>query len=120
MVRYNPQNHGVQSITSDSGFAGEPNNKELEKHNIYNGLRPRSPSELEAKNNEEKFKPLQKRRSQTEGRIAAIKRFIGQRMPCRKLEDKKKHTAWAVLTHNLRLLSKMISAARRQKEAEAA
>ncbi|KKR03275.1 MAG: Transposase IS4 family protein, partial [Candidatus Uhrbacteria bacterium GW2011_GWF2_39_13] len=120
MARYNPQNHGVQSITSDRGFAGKPNNKELEKHNIYNGLRPRSPADLEAKNNEEKFKPLQKRRSQTEGRIAAVKRFIGQHMPCRKFDDKKSHTAWSVLTHNLHLLAKMISAARRQKEKAAA
>lgn len=120
MARYNPQNHGVQSITSDRGFTGKPNSEELEKHNIYNGLRPRSPSELETKNNEEKFKPLQKRRSQTEGRIAAVKRFIGQHMPCRKFEDKKSHTAWSVLTHNLHLLAKMISAARRQKEKAAA
>ena len=120
MARYNPQNHGVQSITSDRGFAGKPNSEELGKHKIYNGLRPRSPAELEAKNNEEKFKPLQKRRSQTEGRIAAVKRFIGQYMPCRKFDDKKSHAAWSVLTHNLHLLAKMISAARRQKEKAAA
>ena len=98
----------------------EAERDELEKHGIFNGIRPRSPEELKTKNSDPEFKSLQKRRSQTEGRIAAVKRFIGQRMPCRKFEDKKSHTAWAVLAHNLHLLAKMISEALRRKEEAAA
>jgi len=120
LVRYNPQDCGVQAIISDRGFDGKLNRDELEKHGIFNGIRPKSPEELKTKNSDPEFKSLQKRRSQTESRIAAVKRFIGQRMPCRKFEDKKSHTAWAVLTHNLHLIAKMISNARRRKEDAAA
>lgn len=117
LERYQPQNKGVETIATDRGFDGRPNQRKLEKVNISNGMCPRSPAEMEERMQDEDFRSLHHRRNQTEGRIAAVKRFIGKKMPCRKSEDKKRHAAWAILTHNLHLLAKMMAEARRQARA---
>ena len=114
---YQPQNKGVETIVTDRGFDGKPNQRKLEKINICNGMCPRSPAQMAERMKDENFQTLQHRRSQTEGRIAAIKRFIGDKMPCRDFEDKKRHAAWAVLSHNLHLLAKLMTEARRQAQA---
>jgi len=114
---YQPQNKGVETIVTDRGFDGKPNQGKLEKINICNGMCPRSPAQMAERMKDENFQMLQHRRSQTEGRIAAIKRFIGDKMPCRDFEDKKRHAAWAVLSHNLHLLAKLMTEARRQAQA---
>ena len=112
--RYQPQNKGVGTIVTDRGFDGKPNQIKLEMVNIRNGMCPRSPAEMAERMKDEEFRLLQRRRSQTEGRVAAVKRFIGNKMPCRDFEDKKRHTAWAVFSHNLHLLAKLMAEARRQ------
>ncbi len=99
---------------TDRGFDGKPNQRKLEKINICNGMCPRSPAQMAERMKDENFQTLQHRRSQTEGRVAAIKRFIGDKMPCRNFEDNKRHAAWAVLSHNLHLLAKLMTEARRQ------
>lgn len=114
---YQPQNKRVETIVTDRGFDGKPNQIKLEEINICNGMCPRSPSQMEERMKDENFQSLQRRRSQTEGRVAAVKRFTGDKMPCRDFEDKKRHTAWAVLSHNLHLLAKLIAEARRQARA---
>jgi len=117
LERYQPQNKGVETIVTDRGFDGKPNQCKLEKINLYNGMCPRSPAQMAERMKDENFQLLQHRRSQTEGRIAAIKRFIGNKMPCRDFEDKKRHAAWAVLSHNLHLLTKLMAETRRQARA---
>ena len=102
---------------TDRGFDGKPNQRKLEKINICNGMCPRSPAQMAERMKDENFQTLQRRRSQTEGRVAAIKRFIGDKMPCRDFEDKKRHAAWAALSHNLHLLAKLMAEARRQAQA---
>ena len=114
---YQPQNKGVETIVTDRGFDGKPNQRKLEKINICNGMCPRSPAQMTERMKDENFQTLQHRRSQTEGRVAAIKRFIGDKMPCRNFEDKKRHAAWAVFSHNLHLLAKLMAEARRQARA---
>ena len=112
----------IGAIAADRGFDGKPSCRLLEERNIYNAICPKSPEELEKRNTEEKFQELQQRRSQTEGRIAAVKRFIGPCLPCRDFEAKQRHVAWAVLSHNLHLLAKLIHQAQatRQDSAVAA
>ena len=115
MNRYQPETKQVETIAADRGFDGKSNRRKLEKNHIYNGLCPLSPSEFIEKRTDDKFILLQKRRSQTEGRVAAVKRFIGKHMPCRKFEFKQRHAAWAVFAHNLHLLAKLIAQAKRAK-----
>ncbi len=115
-----PADRSIDAMVTDRGFDGNPNRRLLEKLHIYNGICPKSPAELEERNKEQTFSQLQQRRSQTEGRIAAVKKFIGPRMPCRDFEAKKRHTAWAVLSHNFHLLAKLMQQARQHNEAFAA
>ena len=102
----------VETVVGDRGFYGKRNSKILEKNNITNHLCPKSPVQYIELAQEPEFIENQKRRSQTEGRISAVKRFIGKKVPCRELESKRQHTAWAMLSHNLHLLARMIAAAR--------
>ena len=110
----------LDAIATDRGFDGNPGRRLLEERKIYNAICPKSPAELEKRNTEQDFQALQQRRSQTEGRIAAVKRFIGSCLPCRDFEAKQRHVAWAVLSHNLHLLAKLIHQAQAEKEDSAA
>lgn len=109
----------VKAVVGDRGFYGKRNSKILAKHNITNHLCPKSPVQYIEQSREAEFVENQKRRSQTEGRIAAVKRFIGRKMPCRSFENKQSLTGWAVLSHNLHLLARKIVASRAEAEAKA-
>lgn len=102
----------LETVVGDRGFYGKRNSGILAKHNITNHLCPKSPIQYIEQSQEAEFIENQKRRSQTEGRIAAVKRFVGKRIPCRDFAAKQKHTAWAVLSHNLHLLARMIATAK--------
>ena len=57
---------------------------------------------------EEEFGALQKRRSQTEGRIGIFKNvFLGRPMRAKGFENRKRSVAWAVFAHNLWVLVRM-------------
>lgn len=115
-----PPERNLAAIVADRGFDGNPSRKLLAGKEIYNAICPKSPTELEKRNGEEDFQALQHRRSQTEGRIAAVKRFAGPCLPCRDFEAKQRHTAWSVLSHNLHLLAKMMAEAQKRREKAAA
>jgi hypothetical protein len=66
-------NAEVQAIGADRGFHCKAISNELGKSNIFNGICPRSTSELIEKRRDPQFCKLQTRRSKTEGRIAAVK-----------------------------------------------
>ncbi len=46
MERHKPEPRAVEAIVSDRGFDGKQSREKLDKNGIYNGLCPRSPSEL--------------------------------------------------------------------------
>lgn len=110
----------VQAIGADRGFHSKTISNELEKFNIFNGICPRAPNELIEKRKDPQFRKLQTRRSQTEGRIAAVKRFIGKLSPCSKFEDKESNIAWGMFSHNLNLLARKMIAEQKHKIALAA
>jgi hypothetical protein len=49
-------------------------------------------------------------------RIAAVKRFVGPSLKNRDFESKQRYTGWAVLSHNLHLLAKLMAEARQKKK----
>jgi len=52
---------------------------------------------------EPRFVRMQKRRSQTEGRISILQRgFLGRSMRAKGFEHRELAVAWGVLTHNFR------------------
>lgn len=114
------KNIKVGTIVTDRGFDSKSNRRRLEDKNIINAMCPRSVVELIERHNDLQFNKLQKRRGQTEGRIAALKRFIGKLSPSASFEYKKTNVAWAVFSHNLNLLARLMTTARKQKSKAAA
>jgi len=99
----------IRSVTGDRGCQSAKNDKFLDGKDIFSGLCPRSPLEMVAKLQDPKFQKLQKRRAQTEGRIGIIKNdFLSGSLYEREFDDKEVTVAWAVLTHNLWKLARMV------------
>ncbi len=103
----------LKDLGTDRGFDSRANREVLRELDIYNGLCPRSPQELKERGRSWKFKKLQHRRSQTEGRIAILKNvFVGQPMRSKGFENRAITVSWAVLTHNLWVMARMALAAK--------
>jgi hypothetical protein len=62
-----------KAMAGDRGFDNEVNRAGLELDGIYNAICPRNPKQLQQRNRSWKFKRLQRRRAQTEGRIGIVK-----------------------------------------------
>ena len=98
----------ISSLTGDRGCHSKSNNKLLAEKNIYSGLCPRNPHEFAEKMQDEKFRKLQKRRAQTEGRIGIVKNVIlDGSLYERDFEGKKGKVTWAVLIHNLWCMARL-------------
>jgi len=98
----------IASVTGDRGCQSKRNDKLLLKKGIYNGLCPRNPLEFAERMQEKKFKILQKRRGQTEGRIGIVKNTIlDGSLYERQIEGKQLKIGWAILVHNLWCLARM-------------
>ena len=75
---------------------------------IFNAVCPRSPGQLRQRNRSWKFKRMQRRRAQTEGRIGIVKNvFLGGRMRCKGFEHRDLTVTWTVLVHNLWVLARL-------------
>jgi len=107
----------LKEVGADRGFDSEANQEALEEEDIYNGVCPRSPQQLKERGRSWKFKKLQRRRGQTEGRVAILKNvFVGQPMRSKGFEHRELTVSWAVLTHNLWVMARLSLAERaRQK-----
>jgi len=114
--------HGVfgrypESASGDRGLWSEDNRKWLESEKIFNALCPRDVCELRECLKDERFVENQKRRSQTEGRIGIMKNdFLGRPLRSKGFEHRELALAWAVLGHNLWLLSGLLWAEEREKQ----
>ena len=98
----------IKSLTGDRGCQSKRNDSLLVRKEIYNGLCPRNPLECAERMQENKFKQLQKRRGQTEGRIGILKNTIlDGSLYERKIEGKQLKIGWAVLIHNLWCLARL-------------
>ncbi len=98
----------VRALAGDRGFDGPAMRKRLLKENIYNAICPRSRAELKKRQNEPDFITLQKRRAQTEGRIAIVRNgFVGNPASGKSFEQRERDLSWAVFTHNLWVLARL-------------
>lgn len=98
----------IASMTGDRGCQSKRNDKLLTSKNIYNGLCPRNPHEFIEKMHDGKFRELQKRRAQTEGRIGIFKNVILDGSLYEKnFEGKEIKIAWAVMLHNLWCMARL-------------
>jgi hypothetical protein len=103
----------LKNVGADRGFHSQANQKALAKDGIYDGVCPRSPQELKERGHSSKFKKLQRRRAQTEGRVAIIKNvFLGRPLRSKGFEHRALSVTWTVLTHNLWVMARLTIAAR--------
>jgi hypothetical protein len=95
-------------VGADRGFASAACHKWLEKEEITDAICPRSPQELTERMKGRKFRSIQKRRAQTEGRIGILKNdFLGRPFRSKGFEHRELAVTWAVFVHNLRLIARI-------------
>lgn len=98
----------IKAIAGDRGFDSQSNRSGLESEKIYNALCPRNPKQLKERNRSWKFKKLQRRRAQTEARIATLKNvFLGGQIRSKGFDHRELTVSWTVLVHNLWVLARM-------------
>jgi len=98
----------VEAVGADRQFDGPSVRAWLEESGIYNGVCPRSPKALENKRHAAKFQKIQRRRAQSEARIAILKNdFLGNPLQRRGFENRELQVGWSVLAHNLWLLARL-------------
>ena len=97
----------LKAVAADRGFDSQTNQQGLEAEGIYNAVCPRSPKQLKERNGSWKFKQLQRRRAQTEGRIGIFKNvFLGQPLRSKGFEHRQLSVTWTVLVHNLWVIAR--------------
>jgi hypothetical protein len=98
----------LKEVAADRGFDSADNQGRLAKRKIYNGVCPRNPHQLRPRMDSWKFARLQRRRSQTEGRIAILlHNFLGQSIRSKGFARRQLAVAWGALTHNLWVLARL-------------
>lgn len=111
----------IEAVGGDRGFDSEPNRKLLEAKGIFNGLCPRGVEELKRRRHGKRFGAVQRRRAQTEGRVAILKNcFFGRPMRAKGYEHRALAVSWSVLAHNLWVLARLESIEDRESELEEA
>jgi transposase, IS5 family len=112
---------GPKALGADRGFDSQLNRFGLDKEKIFNAVCPRSPGQLRQRNRSWKFKRMQRRRAQTEGRIGIVKNvFLGGRMRCKGFAHRDLTVTWTVLVHNLWVLARLPQAEAAEAQRRAA
>lgn len=111
----------IKEVVADRGFDSAQNQAHLTRKKIYNGLCPRQPPQLRQRMGSWKFARLQRRRSQTEARIAIfLHNFLGEPLRAKGFGHRQLAVGWGVLTHNLWVLARLPQLKPRAKLAAAA
>jgi hypothetical protein len=98
----------LKALGTDRGFSSAANQALLADQNIDDGICPKAPARLKERRGEERFVELQRRRSQTEGRIGIFKNgFLGRPLRAKGFEHREAAVSWQVLTHNLWVLARL-------------
>jgi hypothetical protein len=105
----------LKKVATDRGCDSFDSRAFLEELDIDNGICPKDPRQLRARLKDIEFVRLQRRRSQTEGRIGILKNnFLGRPLRAKGFAHRERDLTWAVLAHNLWVLARLP-----QAEAEA-
>ena len=112
----------LKAVAADRGFDNETNRIGLAQEGIFNAVCPRSPEQLRERSGSWKFKRLQRRRAQLEGRVSIVKNvFLSGRVRSKGFAHRALTVTWTVLVHNLWVLARMQSRAQAaQAQARAA
>jgi hypothetical protein len=98
----------LEALAGDRGFDSQLNRAGLALEGIYNGICPRDPQQLKQRARSYKFRRLQRRRAQTEGRLGIVKNvFLGGRLRSKGFAHRDLAVTWTVLVHNLWVLARL-------------
>lgn len=98
----------IKELGGDRGFHSAINEEWLKEEKIYDAICPRDPHQLKERMGSWKFVKLQRRRSQTEGRISIIiHNFLGCPIRSKGFAHRQLAVGWGVLTHNLWVLARL-------------
>jgi hypothetical protein len=99
----------LSAIVGDRGFDSPGIRQFCAKHpEIFNAICPKSPALLSERIHDDRFVDLQRRRSQTEGRIGIFKNsFLGRPMRSKGFDYREQNITWAVLAHNLWVIARL-------------
>ncbi len=98
----------LKALGADRGFDNNDNRQGMAEDGIYNGVCPRSPQTLKERMRSPKFRKLQRRRAQTEGRIGILKNvFLRGRPRCKGFANRELTVTWTVLVHNLWVIARL-------------
>src|SRR6266700_3048377 len=98
----------LKALGADRGFDNKDNRQGTAEDGIYNGVCPRSPQTLKERMRSPKFRKLQRRRAQTEGRIGILKNvFLRGRPRCKGFANRELTVTWTVLVHNLWVIARL-------------
>jgi hypothetical protein len=98
----------LKALAADRGFDNRTNRVGLDHDGIYNAVCPRSPQQLRERSGSWKFKRLQRRRAQLEGRVSILKNvFLHGRLRSKGFKHRRLTVTWTVLVHNLWVLARM-------------
>jgi hypothetical protein len=107
----------VKNLVTDRGFDNKTNIKWLEERGTFAGLCRRDPRALREAMKDPHFAQAQRRRAQTEARVAIFKNeFLGRPMRSEGFENRALQVAWGVLTHDLWVLAEKLREQRRIRE----
>jgi hypothetical protein len=107
----------LKSLVADRGFDNKTNVKWLEGRGTFAGLCPRDPRALRQAMKDERFAQAQRRRAQTEARVAIFKNeFLGRPMRSEGFQNRALQVAWGVLTHDLWVLAEKLREQRRIRD----
>jgi hypothetical protein len=107
----------LKSLVTDPGFDNKINVQWLEERGTFAGLCPRDPRALREAVKDERFAQAQRRRAQTEARIAIFKNeFLGRPMRSEGFENRALQVAWGVLMHDLCVLAEKLREQRKLRE----
>jgi hypothetical protein len=108
----------VKGIVTDRGCDSKDNVESLAFVGIKNGLCPKNPREMKRRFADHEFAAWQKRRAQTESRIAIFKReFLGQPLRSKGFAHRELMVTWAVFVHDLWMLARRPRASHQRQQA---
>jgi hypothetical protein len=106
----------LKALAADRGFDNAVSRFAIKAEAIYNAVCPRRPQQLMQRSRAWRFRRLQRRRAQTEGRLSILKNaFLDGQIRSRGFAHRELTVTWAVLVHNL-----WVMARRQRAEAQAA
>ncbi len=97
----------IASMTTDRGFDSRAVRELLKAKGIFNAVCPRSIAAYVERSKDPRFRCHQKRRAQTEARIAILNGFSANPMLQKGFKHREIHMGLSVLSHNLRKLAQM-------------